>query len=100
MLVMIRFWSSWLSRKMYHGLVADAEVLNGIDDVWILLATGVAVGTFHFLPSVRALGEAEAGQHGHEQCEESLHGCGCSVYADEMLSIWEMSELVEGLKYR
>jgi hypothetical protein len=81
-----------MSRKTYHGLVTDAEVFNGIDDVWVLLAAGVAVGTFHFLPGIRILGEAEAGQHGHEQSKESLHDCGCSVYAGEMLSIREMSE--------
>jgi hypothetical protein len=81
-----------MSGKLYHSLVADAEVFNGIDDVWVLLATGVAVGTFHFLPGVRILSEAEAGQHGHEQCEESLHDCGFSVYADQVLSIGEMSE--------
>jgi hypothetical protein len=75
----------------YHVLVTEAEILDGIDNVWILLATSVAVGAFHWHPGVRARDEAKAGQHGHEQCDEALHGCGCRVCVDEVLSIWGIS---------
>jgi hypothetical protein len=85
-------WSARISRKLYHILIAEAEVLDGIDDVWVLLATGVAVGAFHWLPGVRARDEAKAGQHGHVQCEESLHDCGCIVYAHEVLSDLKVDE--------
>jgi hypothetical protein len=91
-LVVVELWSAKISRKLYHILIAEAEVLDGIDDVWVLLATGVAVGAFHWLPGVRARDEAKAGQHGHEQCEESLHDCGCIVYAHEVLSDLKVDE--------
>ena len=79
-----------------HIFVLEAKGLDGIDDIWVLLAAGVAIGSLGRVPCIRALDEAEAGQDDHEHSDEDLHDSGSLCYA--MVSCYRIRSLGRGFE--
>jgi len=79
-----------------HIFVLEAKGLDGINDVWILLAAGVAIGSLGRVPCIRVLDEAKAGQDDHEHSDEDLHDFGSLCYA--MVSRYRIRGLGRGFE--
>jgi hypothetical protein len=56
-----------------HVLVPKAESLDGVYDVWVLVAAGVAIRALGWVPCIRIFDEAQTGQDNQEDRDEALH---------------------------
>jgi hypothetical protein len=56
-----------------HVLVPIAESLDGVYDIWVLVAAGVAIRALGWVPCIRIFDEAQTGQDNQEDRDEALH---------------------------
>lgn len=71
----------------YHIFIPEAESLNRIANVSILIETVEPIAFLWTIPCVCALHKAEAGNRNQETSEKSLHSFKCSLWNDMLVLI-------------